>query len=155
MNAPSHPLPHSRQPFSRDWQELMDTIPAPSHPELCVLCWCPQHPSRTELRVPTLVICFTRHSLLAASTYSLFFPSPPPLLLLLMFPWSTFKQTCICLKVCFWENQTKTTSTVSYNQNFPLPKWLLALHSQRSFLTGVISYPLKTNQPEQLSDLNT
>lgn len=77
MNAPSHPLPHSRQPFSRDWQELMDTIPAPSHPELCVLCWCPQHPSRTELRVPTLVICFTRHSLLAASTYSLFFPPLP------------------------------------------------------------------------------
>lgn len=151
MNTPSHPPPHSRQPLSRNRQELMYKTPGPSYPELCVLCPCPQYHSRIELWVPTLVICFTRHSFLAASTYTPSFPAPPPLL----FPGSTFKQMLTYLKVCFWGNQTKTIGRVSRNQNFPLPKWPLALHSQSPFLPGVLSYPLKRNQPEQLPDLNT
>ena len=124
MNTSSHPLPHSRHPLSRDWQELIK--PQPHHTWSCVYDWCPQHPSRTSSG--------GLHWLFVSQGTLYWLPPFPillsPHLLPLMFPGSTFKQTCTYLKACFWGNQTETIGKVSCNQNFPLPKWLLPLHSQ-------------------------
>lgn len=89
----------------------------------------------------TLVICFTVYPLFAVSAHRSSFPTLPPIDVF----WDHLQTSLHLSQVCFLENQTKNLvlAKLSVTRTFPMPKQLLAWHSQRFSLSVVLSYPLK------------